>query len=477
MVGLEDSAAPDTLFLDVTDLGPFFGGEDALAETVVRHFAQRGLEVYVAIADTIGAAWAATHFGIRNAEHGTQHPSGGAISKRPRIGESTSGGLSRFSSDENGTVPLGSATAIPLPVLNRRRQTNEGLSRTRHSSFVIRHSSFLVPLPVEALRLPEETIELLHQLGIYRIGQLELLSRADLASRFGSRLVERWDQATGRLAEPIPALPLPPQLEVEQSLEYPTARQESLELVLEHLLGRLVRMLTCCGRGVVRLRCRLDCQSAGVRELSVGLFEATASARHLFQLVYMQLERLVLPAPVSAIRVEAAITTSLRPRQEELFSDGRQRQRRHSLADLIDRLSSRLGSRSVLRARLIPDAQPERAYSYHPQVDRIPRGGLRGNASRAAESNLPPRPLRLFCRPASLSAVSIVPDGPPLCFCLGSRQHQVAHTWGPERIETGWWRGRTVARDYYRIESATGERFWVFRNLPDGQWFMHGKFA
>jgi hypothetical protein len=34
-----------------------------------------------------------------------------------RTGESISGGLSRFSSDENGTVPLPSATVIPSPVL------------------------------------------------------------------------------------------------------------------------------------------------------------------------------------------------------------------------------------------------------------------------------------------------------------------------------------------------------------------------
>ena len=47
---------------------------------------------------------------------------------------------------------------------------------------------------------------------------------------------------------------------------------------------------------------------------------------------------------------------------------------------------------------------------------------------------------------------------------------------GPERIETGWWRGRSVARDYYRVETAAGRCYWVFRRLPAGPWFLHGMF-
>ena len=63
LVGLDDSAAPDSLLLDVTGLAHLFGGEGSLAKRVVRDFAHRGLAVRVAVADTIGAAWAVSHFG------------------------------------------------------------------------------------------------------------------------------------------------------------------------------------------------------------------------------------------------------------------------------------------------------------------------------------------------------------------------------------------------------------------------------
>ena len=79
-------------------------------------------------------------------------------------------------------------------------------------------------------------------------------------------------------------------------------------------------------------------------------------------------------------------------------------------------------------------------------------------------------------RPVPLSAVAIMPDGPPLRFQFQGRRHRIVHARGPERIETGWWRGRAIRRDYYRVETTTGHRYWVFRRLNDGGWFLHGMF-
>ena len=44
------------------------------------------------------------------------------------------------------------------------------------------------------------------------------------------------------------------------------------------------------------------------------------------------------------------------------------------------------------------------------------------------------------------------------------------------RVETGWWRGADVRRDYYVAETTDGERFWLFRDLAAGGWFVHGVF-
>jgi protein ImuB len=66
---------------------------------------------------------------------------------------------------------------------------------------------------------------------------------------------------------------------------------------------------------------------------------------------------------------------------------------------------------------------------------------------------------------------------------------EVVKAHGPERIETAWWRGPTVRRDYYVVETVAGGRYWVFRRLvfrrlgsgsasrPGSEWFLHGTFA
>ena len=471
IVGVEDGSAPESLFLDITGLDHLFGGEAALAGKVARYFAQRGFVARIAIADTLGAAWGVARFGDCKLQTAN----------------------SRYQIED---IPPGQSSAA------------------------------LRSLPIEALRLPEKTVELLHSLGISRIEQLELLPREELGCRFGPRLVERWDQAVGRLAEPVPVAPLPPRFSARHALEYSTASRAAVALVLEPLVVRVAEMLVRYGRGAVRLECRLDCQSAGPVQFVVGLFQPTASPRHLGQLIAMHLERLSLPAPVTAVSIEAVLTGPLDHRQEELFADGSARSRPRLLAVLIDRLASRLGRSSVLRPRLLPEAQPELAYQYDslvwgiPSAKRSPRAqALLGHAvTRSSASRLPgrvarpegrrawlgsgatyhahrsalgmpldhrtreetpvlpPRPLRLLHEPIALAAISVMPDGPPFCFRFRGLEYRISRSWGPERIETGWWRGRPIARDYYRVETTTGQRFWLFRSLDEGRWFLHGNF-
>jgi protein ImuB len=48
---------------------------------------------------------------------------------------------------------------------------------------------------------------------------------------------------------------------------------------------------------------------------------------------------------------------------------------------------------------------------------------------------------------------------------------------GPERIESGWWDGMDVVRDYYVAQGRNGSRLWVFRDRSSGGWYVHGLFA
>jgi protein ImuB len=53
---------------------------------------------------------------------------------------------------------------------------------------------------------------------------------------------------------------------------------------------------------------------------------------------------------------------------------------------------------------------------------------------------------------------------------------------GPERIESGWWDGEPVTRDYFVGQAADGSLVWLWRGrLPDAAgeptWFLQGRFA
>jgi protein ImuB len=153
--------------------------------------------------------------------------------------------------------------------------------------------------------------------------------------------------------------------------------------------------------------------------------------------------------------------------QPELFEPSHSESRRQ-VGLLVDRLSSRLGSEAVVRAVPKAAAQPELAFWYEPLA------GVSRRTTKQRWKSLP-RPLRLESEPIPLEVLSVVPNGPPIQFQFHG-QHRVAHAWGPERIQTGWWRGRSVQRDYYRIETTSGRRFWLFRCLSDRKWFLHGAF-
>jgi protein ImuB len=125
---------------------------------------------------------------------------------------------------------------------------------------------------------------------------------------------------------------------------------------------------------------------------------------------------------------------------------------------------------------LWPESQPEYAYRYEACLEsRAKRSKPRVVRQRRHDLQPLERPLRLTW-PQPIEVISIVPDGPPLSFRWERREHRIAHHWGPERIETGWWRSGSARRDYYRVETTTGQRLWLFRRLRDGRWFFSGCF-
>ncbi len=426
LVGLEAAAAPDTLLLNVTGVTPLFGSEPTFVEQVTRRFQQQRLGVRLGLSDTVGAAWALAHFGPGN--HGE---------------------------------PIGAE-------FNGAEFNGAGANSSGSPEIAVER------LPLAALRLPDETVDILERLGLQQIGQLRELPRVELESRFGPQLLRRLDQAVGGVAELIQPIQPPQEFTAEWLFEYPMPQRRVVERLLRQLVEQLCFTLAEQGRGMLRLEGRTVCQDAATLRWEVGLFRPSTDAEHIWRLVETQFQRLSLPGPAIRVSLCASHHARLQVRQQELFDQPQRNVDSPQIATLVDCLASQLGRAAVVRCVLQRDAQPERGFRDVPLVD----GGLRGRTAAAQQpvGGLLDRPLQLLDPPQLLEVLAVAPDGPPLRFCYLGTHHDVARQWGPERIETGWWRQRGIRRDYYRVETAEGRRFWLFRCLAERRWRLHGVF-
>lgn len=306
-------------------------------------------------------------------------------------------------------------------------------------------------------------------------------------------MIRRLDQALGRRPELVTAEQPAEIFEASWELDDPSGDRRVIDKILDHLLQQVLEKLQPRGWGVQRLLVTLSMTNQEPVCFQVGLLQPSDSASHLLNLMRLQSERLQLAAEVITICLRVLQAGPLEYRQSQIFADDARERQREQFPALVERLSSRLGDQSVLRPRLWPDAQPEYAWRYEPWLGRKERQGDRETRRRGDRKPCPPldssspclplssssgmRPPYLKTRPIAVRVMSVAPEGPPVRFEWKNASHVVARWWGPERIETGWWRGRDVRRDYYLVETTTGAQFWLFRAREQQRWFVHGTFA
>jgi hypothetical protein len=209
---------------------------------------------------------------------------------------------------------------------------------------------------------------------------------------------------------------------------------------------------------------RVDNIAQAVR---VGLSRPNREPQHLAKLLS---ERLVLIDPGFGVEL-AALTASRVEALTERQTVGRHVEPDGSdLGSLIDTLGVRLGTERVYRLAPVESELPERS------VRKLP--ALHPAAGADWPRHLP-RPARILAPPERVTAVAEMPDHPPRLFVWRKRRHRVRRADGPERILGEWWKSESeieLTRDYFRVETADGARFWLFRDdaANDGRWWLHG---
>ena len=304
-----------------------------------------------------------------------------------------------------------------------------------------RLETLLAALPVALLDQPPTVLEGLEKIGAHTLGDCLSLPRGGVARRFGQPLLDELDLALGRLPEARAFFVPPASFERSLELPAPVHDAEALQFAVRRLLPELEGFLVLRQAGVQELElvCRHERREKTV--LKLGFAKPTRNASRMQLLLRETLGRTRLEAPVHTIVLRAPRVLPLSGSNSDLF------QKSHEAEGdlLLERLRIRLGKDAVYAIETAADHRPERAW----RVCEAPAGAAPNRH----------RPLWLLPKP------------------LPCHDGRLKLTSGPERIESGWWDGGDVARDYYVAKDRNGAQLWVYCDRLSGEWYVHGVFA
>ena len=396
---------PDSLILDISGCAHLWGGERDYLKEIVNKLRSCGYDARAAIADTIGTAWAISHYG--------------------KI----------------------------TPIIESGLQAQA-----------------LLNLPPKALRLESSILQKQQKLGFATIKSFIQIPRTVLRRRFGDGLLLRLAQALGVEEEHfIPLIPPVPYTERLPCLE-PVRTAKAIELAILKLVECLCTRLQSEGKGVRKaiLKCyRVD---GKVVQGKISTNRGSHSVSHLLKLFELQISKIEPALGIESFLLEAIKVEDIDQVQEKLWT-GKPGLQDKALAELLDKLAGKIGQKAIYRYLPSENYWPERSCKQTSSLSDIPSTKWRIDR---------PRPLRLLQRPEPVEVMALLPDYPPKIFTHKGKRHIVKKADGPERIEREWWQDKGAHRDYYAIEDADGQRYWLFRSghYNDApQWYLHGFFA
>ncbi|MDE1184280.1 DNA polymerase Y family protein [Paraburkholderia sp.] len=303
-------------------------------------------------------------------------------------------------------------------------------------------------------------------LGCASIGDVRRLPRAGLQRRCGEHLLDSLDRAFGTAPELFDWLALPPTFSARIELPERIEHTDAAIFVAHRLIAQLCGWLAakqCAVMGIaLMLEHERGRQAIEPTCIDIALGEPAWREDHLLRLVKERLARIELDAPMIALRLDASQVQAAAPASDTLFPEPGGSAEDH--ARLVELLVARLGEDNVLRPAPTPDHRPEIANRW------VPVGEVSKDAPLPAGL---PRPTWLLATPVQL----LMRQHRPF---YGSPLKMVSPG---ERIESGWFDGRLVTRDYFVAQADDQSCYWVFRERTSSRdaqvsrWFLHGLFG
>ncbi len=309
----------------------------------------------------------------------------------------------------------------------------------------------------------------LQDMGVDSLQDLWRLPLSGLRERFGDDFVGLLERIQGKVMDVRPAHESKPCFSQSLDLETETDSRQWLNHGCEYLLEQLCTWLGGISAVMSQMEFVFLHNDRVIERMDIGNRQGSAQKTEWLPLLNLYLERQVLAEPVNQLQLHSQHVYPAHLQNLDLF-------RQESLAGRDDwsttlaELSVRLGESHLFFLDTQADHRPEKQLTLFSSEDVSPHRAERPKATSGKHQLLPgnligSRPCWLLNKAQRLGKLL---SGWPTGYQRIS---------GPERIESGWWDGADMRRDYYVVQDGQSRHVWIYRDLENQHWFLHGLFA
>lgn len=323
-------------------------------------------------------------------------------------------------------------------------------------------SACLADVPLIHFAWPASTLATLATLGLTHFMHMQALPRAGIKRRFGERVLGDLDRALGVLPDPRGYCVVPEHFFMRREFIFDLTTSAQLLPHAEVMLIALEGFLRARNAGTQTVTLVLKHGREQHTSLSLAAREPARHARHWLSLLREKFAVAALAAPVIEITMRVERLAHYAVVSESLLAAHAGGTPSADLQTLVDRVVARLGHAAVWQIAHHNDHRPEYAW----QAGANPHATQRPIQHPMHRPML--RPTWLLREPRALTTMHDIP-----------RYHgELTLLAGPERIDTGWWDGKPVTRDYFIARNPQDEICWVYRDYRFGRkWYLHGFFS
>lgn len=316
-------------------------------------------------------------------------------------------------------------------------------------------------------RVVVKAVSLLKSLRIHTLKDFLKIPSYEISPRFGSVILMAYQRILG--LHDIPWIEFVPRHVVEEKhefdLAYPPRDLEPIYFTMRPMLEKLYLRLRGRGQRVRQFKIVLQ-QEYETRknqqsyEVPIIIQLPFVSVKTIFQIAKEKLDAVVQRNPLEhAIVSVSVVVTEEAPyltSQKDLF-DQKKEETSESFFHLVSRLATKLGTEGAFFAQIKENYLPERNWFRVPEKSN----------DTVQESFIPERPLRLFKEP-----MPIVIQNNRLVY--NRLPYDITEWKNPEVLLSNWWEISGGERVYYKLNTTSGDNFWVFINKDS--YYLHGIF-